>query len=112
MTMPTSPSPEQPDAEAHDLDGDYPTDAALAKIVAWPYTDLRGLFDFVHGIWYLADWGWSEPEPGHFEISTAGWSGNESIIEALMNNTMFWLTCWQESRRGGHYKFEIPAGLK
>lgn len=39
-------------------------------------------------------------------LTTGGWSENEEIIN-LISNTMFWLLWWQESRRGGYYKFKI-----
>ena len=38
------------------------------------------------------------------ELTTGGWSENEEIIEEL-SNTMFWFLWWQESKRGGYYKF-------
>ncbi len=38
------------------------------------------------------------------ELITGGWSENEEIIEKL-RNTMFWFLWWQESKRGGYYKF-------
>lgn len=37
-------------------------------------------------------------------ISTGGWSDHEDIIEDL-KGTFFWFMYWQESKRGGHYKF-------
>lgn len=93
-----------------DNDG-YPEEEELEQIRNWPHTDFKGLMEFVKTRWAYASWGWSEPEPGVFKISTAGWSGNESIIEALKGNTMFWMTSWESSRRGGHYEFRIPAAL-
>jgi hypothetical protein len=42
-----------------------------------------------------------------FDISTAGWSGNESLIRAMEKNSFMWATTWVQSRRGGHYIFEI-----
>lgn len=39
-------------------------------------------------------------------LTTGGWSENEKIIN-LISNTMFWFLWWQESKRGGYYKFEI-----
>ena len=42
-----------------------------------------------------------------FRISTGGWSGNESIIRAMERNGMMWHLNWVQSRRGGHYIFEI-----
>lgn len=38
------------------------------------------------------------------ELTTGGWSGNEKIIDIICN-TMFWFFWWQESKRGGYYKF-------
>ena len=97
----------------------YPTDAQLATVREWPYGDYRGLMAYVHSLWWAADWGFSltvedgeplsfrEGEPGYY-LSTGAWSGNESVIAALQENQMFWALCWQESRRGGHYKFVVP----
>lgn len=38
------------------------------------------------------------------ELTTGGWSENEEIIDILCNK-MFWFLWWQESKRGGYYKF-------
>ena len=38
------------------------------------------------------------------ELTTGGWSENEEIIDILANK-VFWFLWWQESKRGGYYKF-------
>lgn len=38
------------------------------------------------------------------ELTTGGWSENEEIID-IISTTMFWFLWWQESKRGGYYKF-------
>jgi len=38
------------------------------------------------------------------ELTTGGWSKNEDLIDQIAN-TWFWLLWWQESKRGGYYKF-------
>ena len=38
------------------------------------------------------------------ELTTGGWSENEEIID-LIADTWFWFLWWQESKRGGYYKF-------
>ena len=62
-------------------------------------------------------WGWSEQDEENpwnkdemvhrYYISTAGWSGNESIIKAMEKNDMLWSIHWYQSNRGGHYIFEV-----
>ena len=97
-----------------DEDG-YPTEQALKCIENWPSTDPRGWFKFIESIWYLRSWGWGEvrkadldsPDKIEYHISTAGWSGNEDIIRAMQENTILWSDAWVESRRGGHYIFEV-----
>ena len=100
-----------------DEDG-YPTDHALELIENWPFRDARGCFEFVKDLWYSADYGWRETDEPHeiwpermvhrYYISTCGWSGNESIIRALENNkNWIWTLNWVQSRRGGHYIFEL-----
>lgn len=94
----------------------YPTEDAYLVIEKWHWIDEKGWFDFIKSIWHLASWGWKEKEEPHdwkdemvtrYHISTAGWSGNEAIIRAMENNHMMWHLTWVQSRRGGHYIFEL-----
>lgn len=100
-----------------DEDG-YPTESALNIIREWTFEmSDRELFDFIKSIWWMPDWGWKECEAIDeltgdgvycYYISTGGWSGNESIIQAMQENKwMFWHMHWVQSRRGGHYIFEL-----
>ena len=84
----------------------YPTEEELAKIQNWNVDDnnVSEFMAFVKSVWWMPDWGWVE-ENGKYMISTGGWSGNEDIIGAMMNNKIFWLMFWEQSRRGGHYIF-------
>jgi hypothetical protein len=104
-----------------DEDG-YPTEKVLEYIKRWHWSDARAMFEYIKDIWAYADFGyWREEfvsrddynkmefkEPRlRYYISTAGWSGNESIIRAMKENSMLWALNWVQSRRGGHYIFEL-----
>ena len=89
-----------------DKDG-YPDEQELARIEAWPANDFPGLMEFVHSLWMYKEWGWTQGGVDRYQLSTGGWSGNESIIAALQLNTLFWAKCWVISKRGGHYEFEV-----
>lgn len=98
-----------------DEDG-YPTDAALDVIKLWHFTDARGWFKFIENLWMQRDWSWKEKDEPHdykdkivhrYYVSTGGWSGNEDLIRAMQKNHMMWNFNWLESRRGGHYIFEL-----
>ena len=107
--------------ELLDDDG-YPTDAALDAIKLWHFSDSRGWFKFIEGLWWHSGMLWREADAPHelrdfkgyedkivhrYYISTGGWSGNESIIHAMQeNNHMLWTLTWVQSRRGGHHIFE------
>ena len=99
----------------------YPTNAALELVENWHWTDCKGLLEFIEGIWHMRSWGWNEVDASELSpddddynesggtllfVSTAGWSGNESIIGAFRRNEMAWHLCWIQSRRGGHYIFK------
>jgi hypothetical protein len=43
----------------------------------------------------------------HLELHTGGWAGNEEIIDALIQNTIFWGRYWRTQKQGGHYFFTI-----
>ena len=103
-------------------DDGYPTDDALEIIKLWHWDDARGWFKFIESLWAYHDWGWKEKDEPHewedhkqykdkivhrYYISTAGWSGNESIIRAMQKNDFMWHLNWVQSRRGGHYIFEL-----
>lgn len=104
------------DGEYLDEDG-YPTQLALELIEVWHWSDPEGWFKFINSIWHLKSWGWHEGVGEHdwdkdkevylYNISTAGWSGNECIISAMEKNYMMWTLNWVQSRRGGHYIFEL-----
>jgi hypothetical protein len=83
---------------------DYPTDEQLEKIKTWDYKDLRGLMDYIQGLWEFAERGWIQ-EGNIYTLITSGWSGNESIVGALSDNTMVWALYWQSSTRGGRHVF-------
>jgi hypothetical protein len=110
---------ENEDVDYLDEDG-YPTDAAYDKIANWQGENLKEIFDFIESLWHLRSWGWASEETDHefikdkkvirYDISTAGWSGNEDIIRAMQENLFLWHLTWVQSRRGGHYIFEIPIG--
>lgn len=102
-------------------DDGYPTDAALELVEKWYWGDCKGLLEFIHSIWHLKSWGWTEVDASTLSresddydekggtllfVSTGGWSGNESLIGAFRSNDMAWHLCWIESRRGGHYIFK------
>jgi len=101
------------DFDFRDEDG-YPTEELLEYIKSYSYTDgWKPLMDLVY-----AEWSYDFPyraitvEEDHFvyELSTGGWSGNESLVDALKENHMFWIINWYSSRRGGHYVFKIRKG--
>lgn len=88
-----------------DVDG-YPTEEELEIIRKWDFQDFMGLIDYIYDMWEYADCGYFDEKDGIYNISTAGWSGNESIIYAMMENYMWWHLHWLQSKRGGHYQFK------
>ena len=99
-----------------DKDG-YPTETELklVKTLGHHTTPVSELIEHIQSIWHWEDYvqlrkGVSSlgRKVQILELHTGGWSGNENIIDVLAE-TDFWELWWEESRRGGHYKFEIPV---
>jgi len=88
----------------------YPEEHELEQIRKWPAEDIEGMMEFIHERWNFAAAGYWRETPDKWFLSTAGWSGNESIIDAMADNAVFWLMCWVSSRRGGHYEFDKKKG--
>ena len=92
-------------------DDGYPTDETLEVIKNWDDLSYRGqlkLLNHVKDAWsYPTRVGVQAVNVIMYWFSTGGWSGNEGLIDALRENTMFWMLCWHLSRRGGYYEF-IP----
>jgi len=103
--------------EEHLDENGYPTEAALEIVRIWHWSEARGWFDFIKSIWHMSSWGWRESEADHeyikdkkvhlYNISTGGWSGNESIIDEMRKTNMLWHLNWVQWRRGGHFIFEL-----
>lgn len=98
-------------------DDGYPTEETLQKIREYKLIvdgensteRARSLITAIEQIWsYKSFIKWKENAGvDELYISTAGWSGNESIMSALEANEWFFCFHWVQSRRGGHYIFEF-----
>jgi hypothetical protein len=99
---------------ALDDDG-YPTTHFLILVKEFPLYDLENkvasplkkLFTMIEDIWHHRYHGWSVSEDGStLQVSTCGWSGNESIIGALKMNQLIWHHIFICEHKGGHYEFD------
>lgn len=106
-------------------DDGYPTESTLKKITKWNVMKLGclPLLRAIKPIWAYSEAGYFTENPPTkdgftgtdeitFKLSTAGWSGNEDIISALEENTLFWAFCWYSSQRGGYHEFSVPTHLE
>lgn len=91
-------------------DEGYPTEEFLEELKAWDPKNFGSLMETVGKAWRFES-GFRPCGARTWELATGGWSGNESIIHALQDNFMFWSLCWQESKRGGYYRFVIPKAF-
>lgn len=100
-----------------DADG-YPTDHTLQMITDWSYNDLGGMlrfaelcFDKHYGSWKsitMANLSHDAPFASQcLRVRTGGWSGNESVVDAMMLNRAFAASHWEMSARGGLYIFSL-----
>ena len=91
----------------------YPTDKTLEEIANYKakgYGQYNELMEYIKDCWWHPEMMKKKEKLATsdiWHISTGGWSGNEDIIEAMKKNFWFWMACWVQSRRGGHYIFEV-----
>jgi len=95
------------DEPTFDKDG-YPTEETLEAIRQWDGSDLKGLLPFAEEA-FVHRFGKWQKIGNTLRLATRGWSGCESVIDALADNFIFWTTCWILTRRGGLFLFEIPS---
>ena len=101
-----------------DHDG-YPTDASLIEIERAKWVDAAAVLDAVKAAWHWQDFATHdltvcESSVVHvmdgelfLRLSTGGWSGNESLVKALMKSEVGKLT-WALKARGGLWIFRYP----
>jgi len=90
----------------------YLTEEELDKIKCWDVNTKERVFellDYIEDLWQYSDSGFKRRGKNviGLQLHTGGWSGNESIIDALRDNTLFWSSYWISAHRGGHYYFKI-----
>ena len=90
----------------------YPTKGELNIVRDWDFgkRSVEEFLQFIELNWNYADIGYYElsgKKVLRLRLSTGGWSGNESMINAIQDNFTFWMICWEKSVRGGHYYFRI-----
>lgn len=101
-----------------DEDG-YPTNETLERIRTWTENDdYLALMEFVKSAlaypYAFVEERDCQPEYSgarptrEFSIATGGWSGNESVLEALENNQVFYMLSWYSSHRGGRVVYRVP----
>lgn len=88
-----------------DADG-YPTDESLDALSKWPTIDVVGWLCYARSMLSPTYSRYTEL-PDRIEIATGGWSGNESVIQAMRQH-IFWSILWRSSHRGGLHVFDIP----
>ena len=91
----------------------YPTVDELKEIREWDIATKgpMGLVRYVQERWKYGEVVVAGKKVIYFKLHTMGWSGNEEIIGALQDNTLFWMMYWQQSKRGGHYWFKIDLRM-
>jgi hypothetical protein len=105
--------------ETRDLidENGYPSHWAGLCIRIWPNEKPDEWMKFIGDLWAYKDWGWKEIIQPHeykenelvcrYSLSTAGWSGNEYLIDCMKKHDRLWSDNWVQSRRGGHYIFDL-----
>ncbi len=89
-----------------DSDG-YISDESLKVIEEWNHwANPKEFMEFIRKCWSYPD-RFVECKRDTYYLSTGGWSGNESVIASMEKNFAFWIVCWQQSKKGGHYWFKV-----
>ena len=83
----------------------YPTDECIELVKSWNPKDGVGLLEFVESVWCWDNY--ISHEGNTWALHTGGWSGNEDLIGAMAENTVWWLMHWVSSERGGKFVFEV-----
>lgn len=98
--------------ELQDEDG-YPTRYAVRAVETWCSHDPMGWFALLRKIWHFKDFFHvaEQADKWVLHVSTAGWSGNESLVRAMQRNEALWDSTWVSSTRGGHYVFEVEKDV-
>jgi len=99
----------------------YPDEFELERIEKWDVNDFPELLNYIEDLHIYKDYierrivkeDYKPYRPLlEWHFSTGGWSGNESLIYALLKNWMFKVMWYYSWRTGGHYVFRInPEGV-
>lgn len=96
-------------------DDDYPTDAQLSALTHHSMFGADGKLSVAKVFnWlelardtYNAEYGQVTVDGSRYTFVTGGWSGNEDILHAMMENMPGWHACWESTHRGGRYVFSL-----
>ena len=90
---------------------EYPTEEQLAQLRAMSLATGAAHYDWLcaaKALWNC-HYGRVTRGFGYWRFATGGWSGNEDIIDAMIENSLAWVVTWHKSERGGLYVFYAPA---
>lgn len=95
---------------------EYPTDEELEALTRLEGTP-RQFVDEVVRMWEYPNYATVTTIKDDFDrhvlqlrLATGGWSGNESIVEAI-DASMFRILWWHLSQRGGLHIYRVPVAL-
>lgn len=91
------------------MDTEYPSESDLDRLEHWPFDDTNAALEFAVSLWSYPDA--IRRYDGVLYMATGGWSGNESVIDAMMHN--IGIRCrWICSTVGGAHEFELEPGYR
>ena len=89
----------------------YPTEETELAIKDWDCRDAPGWLAYIRKAWNI-HYGRLWEVDGTLKLATGGWSGNESIVQAMRENHVLWSLLWESSHRGGLEVLKIPASAQ